>query len=61
MSLDVLPEQPKGYERVVQLLVSHGANVQDKSSPWSPPLHLACLSGSRTVVKLLIDKGANIN
>ncbi|KUI59751.1 Ankyrin repeat and KH domain-containing protein mask [Cytospora mali] len=48
-------------ETVVQHLVYAGANTNDKSRAFGPPLHLACFSGSKALVELFLDKGADIN
>ncbi|KUI70485.1 Ankyrin repeat and KH domain-containing protein mask [Cytospora mali] len=48
-------------ETVVQHLVSAGANTNDKSRAFGPPLHLACFLGSKGLVELLLEKGADIN
>jgi ankyrin repeat protein len=48
-------------EKIVRLLVIHGANITDDSRPFGPPLHLACLLGSKALVELLLEKGAGLN
>lgn len=48
-------------EEIVRLLVKHGADVNDDSRPFGPPLHLACLLGSKAMVELLLAKGADLN
>lgn len=48
-------------EEVVRDLVSYGANINDDSRVIGPPLHFACLLGSKTMVKMFLDKGADIN
>lgn len=48
-------------EKIVRLLVIHGANITDDSRPFGPPLHLACLLGSKALVELLLEKGADLN
>lgn len=48
-------------EKVVRALVSHGADIRDKSRALGPPLHLACLLGNKAVVELLLEHGADVN
>ncbi|ROW04889.1 hypothetical protein VMCG_04769 [Cytospora schulzeri] len=48
-------------EAVVQHLVSYGADIKDQSRTLGPPLHFACLLGSKVMVELFLDKGAGIN
>ncbi|MCJ1463344.1 hypothetical protein MMC07_001951 [Pseudocyphellaria aurata] len=48
-------------EKIVRLLVIHGADVNDDSRPFGPPLHLACLLGSKALVELLLETGADLN
>jgi len=48
-------------EKIVRLLVIHGANITDDSGPFGPPLHLACLLRSKALVELLLEKGADLN
>ncbi len=54
-------QQLSDCEEIVRLLVIHGANINDDSRPFGPPLHLACLLGSKALVGLLLEKGADPN
>lgn len=46
---------------LVEYLIAHGAKVNSRDKNYCTPLHLACAYGSRKLIKLLIDVGANIN
>lgn len=49
-------------EKIVTLLIEHGADVNAKGSSGMSPLMLACMGDcSDTLARLLLDKGANIN
>lgn len=51
-----------GHIDIVDLLLDHGASVDDVTSlDSSAPIHLAALHGQSGVVKLLLDAGAPIN
>lgn len=54
-------QQLSDCEEIVRLLVVHGANITDDSRPFGPPLHLACLLGSKPLVELLLEEGADLN
>ena len=54
-------QQLSACKEIVQLLVIHGANINNDSRPFGPPLYLACLLGSKTLVELLLEKGADLN
>ena len=47
-----------GYEDVVEFLLSHGADLKDDAGSDEPPLHMAVVGASLSIVKLLIDRGA---
>ena len=49
-----------GNETMVQCLLDAGADVNAATSKQVSPLILACEHGHLDVVKLLVDKGANI-
>ena len=49
------------FFQIVELLISHGANVNiQKECGWTP-LHKACELGRSDVVRALIAAGANVN
>ena len=50
-----------GHLTVVELLLSKGANGNDKNNHGAPALHNVAQLGRRTIVKLLLSKGANIH
>lgn len=54
-------QQLSDCEKIVRLLVIHGANITDDSRLFGTPLHLACLLGSKVLVELLLEKGADLN
>jgi len=50
------------YDKVVELLLANGATVNKMNDDGKNPLHIACKKyGIPSIVKLLIDKGANVN
>ena len=48
-------------ERVVHLLLDHGAEMEAETRELGIPLHLAAFLGSRSIVQRLLEKGADIN
>ena len=54
-------EQVSDCEHIVQLLIIHGSNIADDSRPFGSPMHLACLIGSQGLVKMLLEKGAELD
>lgn len=48
-------------EKILKHLIAHGANTERVDPFLGPPLHLACLLGSRPLVELLLSKGQNWN
>jgi ankyrin repeat protein len=46
------------YEDVVEFLLSHGADLKDDAGSDEPPLHMAVVGASLSIVKLLIARGA---
>lgn len=51
----------RGYNDIVELLLSKGANVNAKDNITMTPLHRAAIEGHYSTVELLLSKGANIN
>lgn len=49
-----------GDVAMVQLLVQHGAVIDNQRENGEPPIHLATEKGSLTIVLILLDAGANI-
>jgi hypothetical protein len=47
-----------GYEDVVEFLLSHGADLENDAGSDEPPLHMAVVGASLSIVKLLIARGA---
>ncbi|RTE82432.1 hypothetical protein BHE90_003110 [Fusarium euwallaceae] len=57
-------EFPKFHrcEEIAATLLDHGASpVSAESAAGGPPLHLACLIGSKQTIVKLLEKGANVN
>lgn len=50
-----------GNEKIVELLIFKGANINAKDDFSNDALMIACQNGKKKVVELLISKGANIN
>ena len=50
-----------GQKEAVELLLSHGADVNAKTRGGTTPLHQAVSGGHREVVQMLLDHGANVN
>jgi|GEM_PF-1309162 len=58
----------EGYKETVELLLSKGANVNEKVDnsekieiPRGTPLHFAAQGGHKEIVELLLSKGANVD
>lgn len=50
-----------GYEKLVELLLDHGANINSGNKYWDSALHGAAFRGHEKVVQLLLDRGANVD
>ncbi len=50
-----------GHDKIVQLLLDHGAGIDDKSGNSNTPLMEASRYGRVLTVKLLIKQGADVN
>ncbi|ERS97064.1 hypothetical protein HMPREF1624_06393 [Sporothrix schenckii ATCC 58251] len=51
----------KGYEKIVQLLLDNGADVNAQGGHYGNALQAVSLRGHEKIVKLLFDKGADIH
>merc|ERR1712029_370358 len=51
----------EGHPDVVDILLSHGADVNALTKEGLTPLHLAASTGCIETAKRLLDKGANVN
>ena len=49
------------YDKVVDLIINKGANVNDIDQFGNTPLHEACRKGNMKIVAFLYGSGANIN
>lgn len=72
----VKPHRLDRCEKIVEVLLKNDARPGNVDPSWlqqameasgegppmvGPPLHLACLTGSMAMVKLILDKGASVN
>jgi ankyrin repeat protein len=48
-------------DRVREILDVHGGLVDQRDESGATPLHYAALAGHRRVVRLLVERGANLN
>ncbi|MBN8827414.1 MAG: ankyrin repeat domain-containing protein [Sphingobacteriia bacterium] len=48
-------------EKIVNLLLESGANVDETISNRKTPLHLAVVWATDSIIKILVDKGADVN
>lgn len=46
---------------IPELLINHGANIEETELYGFTPLHLSSFLGNEKVVRLLLDKGARVN
>ncbi|KAL7956830.1 ankyrin repeat-containing domain protein [Trichoderma compactum] len=46
------------YERIFEMLIAHGVNVNDRKGTRGPALLAAALNGHKGLVELLLDNGA---
>ncbi|EAX90660.1 ankyrin repeat protein, putative [Trichomonas vaginalis G3] len=46
---------------MAELLISHGANINEKDKDGKTALYIAAYKNSKETAKLLISHGANIN
>ncbi len=56
----MLPEVLPDSEKIVELLLANGANIEVKDKTGCTPLFKACWAKSKRIIKLLLAKGANI-
>jgi ankyrin len=57
---DTKNKSPENEISVPQLLIQHGAKIDEKDKHGNTPLHTACYWGKNDVVELLLDKGSKI-
>ena len=50
-----------GHEKIVEMLIEHGANVNAQVGEYGNALHAASARGHEKIVNMLIDGGADIN
>ncbi|CAI7594286.1 unnamed protein product [Penicillium pancosmium] len=50
-----------GHDKIVQLLLEHGADVNAQGGDYGNALYAACDGGHEKIVQLLLDHGANVN
>lgn len=51
----------KGYAKIAQLLIQHGANIHAKDLLQRTPLHSCAVSGRSDIALLLLRSGAELN
>ena len=56
-----LSDCPKGYEKIVRLLLDHGADVNLPDRDDGNALGAASWAGHSHIVKLLLERGADVN
>lgn len=61
-TLAAFPSIPlSGFEKIVQMLIRNGANVNIVNDEKYSPLMAAAAEGHENIVRVLIEKGADIN
>jgi ankyrin repeat protein len=50
-----------GYEKIVEMLLAKGANVDTGGDDYGSPLQVAAAGGHREVVQMLVEAGAEVN
>jgi len=54
-------EEEEGKEKIVKYLVEHGINIKIVNMNGYSPLFMTCKSGNKSLVKYLVELGADIN
>ncbi|KAF2893544.1 hypothetical protein ILUMI_12632, partial [Ignelater luminosus] len=50
-----------GYKDILEVLLSHGLDIESKNEKGRSCLHLAAINGREDMVELLLSRGANVN
>lgn len=59
-ALHYAAENPTDTIEIIDLLIDHGADVNDNNGSWGTPLHFAASKGTKEAIEHLINKGADI-
>ncbi len=51
----------RGYKKIVELLLNHGANIEAKKDNGDTALSFAAGHGDPEIIQMLLDRGADIN
>ncbi len=51
----------QGHVDIVRILLSHGANLEQRDADGDTALHYACFGNQPDCISLLLSKGADIN
>ena len=51
----------QGHIDIVRILLTHGANLEQRDADGDTALHYACFGNQPDCISLLLSKGANIN
>ena len=51
----------KGNKEAIELLLTHGADVNERNSYGLTPLHFAAAAGDKEIIELLLAHGADVN